>query len=571
MNVTFAYNGSSRLVDRGGGFQALQLVPNMWRDPVSFDAPLRQPLRFREAVSALHDTVISDLRFKKRDKTAYLQWKKDQASREGQIRTQAYNAALAEIAAKRNAVVGTDLEKRYNTARKHYWEARLRYSDYLLKHNQELWRMLVPCDPIVTVANDVIFFECFSADESTYGCLTVNREDGFGRSDDVKCGTTNVDYSWDLYRHFQTLRTYRETRFSINPESFAVQTQEAASHREEKIDLPEGWLRGLMQIQSGMTMPMGTVPLSREAVYSILAWLKRNKARKSPRAMRFELLPGKPPEIVIEPWEKRIISHATIYDGPPTPPIRVWGIRRLMVLARVLPLAERFEVSLLGTGLPSFWTAVMGEMHLTVGLSGWTTLDWSRGSAMDLYAPPAAPSPDMVNNVQAVVREAGAIALPQLQQRLNIDAAAAAESLRQLAHCGQVIFDLVTRQFRWRQIMPKALGEAELGPEHPELAAARQIMARGAADLTNRDYGSGNVMVLTGKVEGNIVEILVDADQRIKRGKCICSHYRHFGMKNGPCRHMIALRWRSSVGALEAYKHSSWYQERMKDEGTRMK
>jgi hypothetical protein len=279
--------------------------------------------------------------------------------------------------------------------------------------------------------------------------------------------------------------------------------------------------------------------------------------------MRFELLPGKPAEIVIEPWEKRIISHATIYDGPPTEPIRVWGIRRLMVLARVLPLAERFDVHLLGTGLPSFWTAVMGEMNLTVGLSGWTTLDWSRGSAMDLYAPPSAPAPDTINNVQAIVRENGAMTLSQVQQRLNLDAAEASEALRQLAHCGQVIFDLVTGQFRWRQIMPKALGEAELGPEHPEVAAARKLMERNAAELTNRDYGSGGVMVLSGKVEGNLVEIMVDADQRIKRGKCICSHYRHFGMKNGPCRHMIALRWRSTVGALEAYKHSSWYSRLM--------
>src|SRR5262249_23280794 len=162
-------------------------------------------------------------------------------------------------------------------------------------------------------------------------------------------GTTNVDYSWDLYHHFQALRTYRHTRFNIDPQGLEVKTAEAAGHREEKIDLPQGWLRGLMQIQSAMTMPGFVVPVSREAAYSILAWLKRNKARTSPRAMRFELVPGQPPQIVIEPWERRIISRATIYDGPPTEPIRIWGIKRLIVLARVLPLAERFDVRLLGT------------------------------------------------------------------------------------------------------------------------------------------------------------------------------------------------------------------------------
>jgi len=54
-------------------------------------------------------------------------------------------------------------------------------------------------------------------------------------------------------------------------------------------------------------------------------------------------------------------------------------------------------------------------------------------------------------------------------------------------------------------------------------------------------------------------EILVDADQRIRRGKCVCTYFRHFGMKNGPCRHMLALRWRSTVGALDAYRQSNWY------------
>lgn len=32
--------------------------------------------------------------------------------------------------------------------------------------------------------------------------------------------------------------------------------------------------------------------------------------------------------------------------------------------------------------------AFMGDMQLTLGLSGWTTNDWTRGSALDLLAPP---------------------------------------------------------------------------------------------------------------------------------------------------------------------------------------
>lgn len=60
MNLRFAYLGQSRL-DQSNSGQVLSLAPNLAREPVSFDAPLLQPLRFREAISALHDVVISDL------------------------------------------------------------------------------------------------------------------------------------------------------------------------------------------------------------------------------------------------------------------------------------------------------------------------------------------------------------------------------------------------------------------------------------------------------------------------------------------------------------------------------
>jgi hypothetical protein len=563
--ATFAYSGHSRIVERGAGGsagQTFQLVPNLARDPVSFDAPLLKPLRFREAMSALHDCVISDLRFRKKDKAAYQEWKKNEGRRSATIRGEALRAATAEILAKRDVPVAPDFLHTYERARKKYWNARQAYSNYLIRHEPALWRQLMPCDPVITVADDVVFFECFSADESSYGCLTVDRSDGFGRSDQVQFGTTNVDYSWELYHHFQALRSYRETRFRIDPRGFEVATTDRTDYREEKIDLPTSWLRGFMQIQAAMGTPgVAKVELSREAVYSILAWVKRHKAKTSPRAIRFELLPGQSPRLVLEPWEIPIVSYATRYDGPQAEPIRVWGGRRLMTLARVLPLAEKFEVYLLGTGLPHFWVARMGEMRLVLGLSGWTANDWTRGSALDLLAPPAAPSPDLITNVCAVLRQNRAMTLEAIQAAVGSDPATTAAALRHLANAGQVIYDLVANVYRWRQIMPKALGEAEIGAEHPELIGARQLMEQNRVTLETREElpTQRGAYVLTGKAESKPVEILLDSDQRIKRGKCVCGYFRQYALKNGPCRHMLALRWRATVGALETYRQSSWY------------
>ncbi len=547
MKVSFAYLGRSAILESStGNERTLSMMPNLTREKVSFDAPLLHPLRFREAMSALHDVVINDLRYQPRDKTAYEEWKKQQVAARQAMYRRELERAKKDLAEKRSVTPAPPgFEQLFERTRKRYWNARFKLADLLRREDPELWRWLMPCDPVITVADDVVFFECFSADESSYGCLSVSRE-GFGKDSAVQMGTTNVDYSWDLYHHFQSLRSYRATRFVIDPTGFEVQTGAAPAYREEKIDLPGGWLRGFMTTQEAMGMPGLTVSLSREAVYSILAFLKRHKAKASPRAVRFELLPGLPPTIVLEPWEQRIVSHGTVYTGPATEPIRIWGARRLLVLARLLPLAERFDVQLLGTGLPSYWVALMGEMHLTLGLSGWTTNDWTRGSALDLLAPSATITAGLLSRVHQVLQEKRSMSLAQVQAATLASAPAATAALRRLAFAGQVIHDLPNKVYRFRQIMPMALDEAQLGPENPELSEARHLMLTSNATMESMERTERGALV-TGKVESTPVEIVIDLDGRIRRGKCLCGHFRQYGIRNGPCRHMIVLRSLSSA------------------------
>ena len=560
MNVKFAYLGRSELKASPSG-QILNLEPNLAREPISFDAPLLQPLRFREAISALHDVVISDLRFQPRDKTAYEEWKKSERSRVMSLRQQTYQTAKKEILSRREEAVPPDLEKQYGHYRNIYWNARQKYSSYLLKHDQELWRMMMPCDPVITVAEDVVFFECFSADESSYGCLTVNRERAFGKSSETRFGTTNVDYSWDLFNHFQALRSYRETRFKVDPAGFSVATEGHAEYREEKIDLPPGWLRGFMQTQAAMTLPSRRVTLTREAVYSILAFLKRHKARKSPRALRFEMVAGKPPALVLEPWEQRVPVH-----GEPlrtsSESIRIWGRQRLLALSRLLPLAEKFDVYLLGTGLPSFWVADMGDMKLTLGLSGWTANDWTRGSALDLLAPPAQPSQELISRVAQFMKEKRAAAFADIDLNAGSQPAQTAAALNRLAQTGQLIHDLPNALYRWRQIMPMALGEAELGPENEELSASKELLVRKKVKIDSRTEAPSG-FVVTGVAEGKPVELFLNNDGLIKRGKCVCSHHFKFGIRAGPCRHLLALRTLAMRETESAVENSlaGWYQQ----------
>ena len=557
MEMTLAYRGHSAIVPAAGGL-AVSLAPNLRRDRVSFTAALRQPLRFREAMSALHDIVVSDLRYKPRDKSAYIRYQAEQQQRESDLRQAAARDVKDDLAAARMERVSAALETDYRQRRKEYWAARQQYSNYLLRHDPELWRLLMPCDPVITVAPDVLFFECFSGDESSYGCLTVARE-AFAEERDVALGTTNVDYSWPLYEHFQKLRSYRATRFAIDPTGFEVRTQEAEQYREEKIDLPASWLRGFMQLQAAMSLPMRRVPISREGLYGAIAFLRRHRAAKSPRALRFELQPGTPVALVLEPWEQRITLHGTPYEGTRAETVRVWGRDRLRVLARLLPLLEGADAYLLGSGLPSFWVVRMGEMRLILGMSGWTSNDWTGSTSLDQLAPPVQVEEADLGRIAAAFRTDPVRQFDQLRHATRLADATLAAGLNRLALLGQVIHDLPERVYRWRQIMPAALSLGQIGAESPETAAGRDLVARRQVSLRRDEPTPAGLRLLAGKVGDRKIEMLLDGDGRIVRGQCTCSHHFKGGLRRGPCRHLQALR-RVALGEQAPPTLARWYE-----------
>jgi hypothetical protein len=559
------YSGRSQLKSSGSGQRILEMAPNLARDRVAFDAALKDPLRFREAISALHDVVINDLTFKPRDKSAYEAWKVQQRQLENSIRREARERTRDELQSAGMGKPSRDLKRQYSSALKRYWQARRQLNQHLRTHNEDLWRKLMPYDPVITVADDVVFFECFSTDESSYGCLSVDRDGCFGATNDVSFGTTNVDYSWDLYHNFQSLRTYRETRFNINPDGFDLQTSDRQDYREEKIELPDGWLRGFMQLQAAMGLPMRKVSLGVDCVYSLLAFLKRNRAATSPRAIRFELADGKAPALVLEPWEKRIESPSSVYHGLADEPIRIWGRRRLLTLARLLPLATSVDVHLLGTGLPSFWVVHMGNMRLTLGLSGWTTNDWTRGSAVNTLLPSKQPGEQLVASAAETVSQQRAMTLSNLAGGLSASLSDSAAAMNQLALRGQVIFDLASSQFRWRQVLPMALSDREMGAPHPETAAAAELLHRGEVAVKSEQQAPRGGIIVTAKAGNQNCELLIDGDGMVKKGSCKCSWHYKFGIRNGLCRHLQAIR--DVVWTLAQDGTDDWYEKRLKWSG----
>ena len=74
MEFNYAYKGNTSVGDRGSSTQ-MSFSPDTKRPPTYFIGELYQNVAFREAISALHKVVVSDLRYQPKDKSKYKEWR----------------------------------------------------------------------------------------------------------------------------------------------------------------------------------------------------------------------------------------------------------------------------------------------------------------------------------------------------------------------------------------------------------------------------------------------------------------------------------------------------------------
>lgn len=473
------------------------------RGPVGLRGTVKTPALFRDALMTAFDVLGSDLRYKRKDLATYLAY----------------------------------LTKQGKKATKEIWEAQKKFLEQQLGNEEQPKHVL---EPVVTVSPDELSLEVFSRDESSYARLSLpsavfeNREAAHGTA------TLNVDEAF--IARFERMRSWQPVGLEVTNrgEPTAAQTKQ----------VPWAWLRNFVQVQSAATLPGAVAELAPIDLYNLLFVLRTRAAKKPPRGLRFELVPGAQPRIVIEPFDIVLECHGAPYAGKTPRVVRIFGRQRLLSLGRALPHVKGIKVHLLGAGLPVFWTLDFGADRgaLTVGYTGWTDSGWSSASAFDALMPPAS-AEALSEKAHGTLLTRGPTSFDDLVKALNAPAKDVRAALQLECLKGRVLFDLVKGVYRPRQLLdaPIDVSLIRYGGEREKLAH-RLLDGAGTVKLTKtHDLGSEGTE-LTGEVEDLEARrtftpgFTLDPEGRVRGASCTCLHFKRSGTREGPCEHLLALR-----------------------------
>ncbi len=549
MEITqnYARPGNATLDARG---MHLDLPAELARPGVHLDAMVKDSLAYARVMLALYEVVTGDLRAKPKDHAAYQAWvaeryleEMEDEVRECAAKTPALTARRKELSAQVGALSTQTRHLEYLAFGSVFYAQKRKYFDWLYKHDMDAWYVL---DPVVSVHPDVVLFEVFSQDESSYGRVTVPTEslDTFG---ETRYGTTNIDYSRALADEIRRIRSYRPAFLEIGAEGVSVATG-AGSALEKKIDLPPTWVRGFLQVQSASAFGAVDLELSAATLAEVLSVLRRHREKESPRSLRFAIAPGEKPKITIEPWNIVVQEAVHVYTGDYRGEIRLWGRRRLLVVEDLLPHADRVQVRLLGGGMPSYWTITQKGMRFDLGLSGWTKNDWAQAARFDLLAATSDATPEQIAQVENVLAEYLTLAPSQLAQRMRIPQDAATNILQKCCARGQAMYDHVTGVYRWRPLLTFPIQLPETDQDKRMAQAKRIVDAKGVTWTEKPAPPSRPARIRCEAMvrqdarsrKEQAVTLEIDADGRVQYAQCDCSFFRRDKLRKGPCPHILA-------------------------------
>ncbi len=491
--------GAGPSVEQKDDALSLFLPTDAVRGEAQLTAVLKRPGVVRDALVTMGDILAQDLRRKASDRSDYLAY----------------------------------VLKQGRKATKELWEAQKRFLEdkYAVDEDDE-----GPLDPVLHIDSRGVSLEVFSADESAYARLHLHA-DAY-ESSEMSPGTTHIPLDGDVVGALGRVRSYRTTTLRLG----------SASGGEAKArKVPYRWARAFAQVQAASTLPAAVFQIAPVDLYNVLLTLRMQKAKKPPRALRYELVPGEAPRLVLEPWDLVLQGHGGTYEGDRPMVVRTWGRRRLQVLSRLLPHAKSVQVMLFGAGLPAYYVIDLGDASLTLALSGWTDAGWAGVATFDLLVAQNADDV-LTQRILKTVTDAPK-SLDALIEETGRGRDEVRQSLLMLMQRGLILHDVARSEFVGRPLFTAPLDDEKLKYRDAREAEAHRLLeTEGAVRLTKVHDLAGEGVRIEGEVEDAKAHrvyktaFTLDREGRTRDPSCTTPQFRRSGMKEGPTVPMLALR-----------------------------
>lgn len=499
--VRVRYADATDPVAEGDSFH-LRIPTDGVRADCRLVADLQRPGVVRDALLTMGEILTSDLRFRPRSRADYLAYLLAQGKR---VTQEVWNAQREFLAAK----YGESAEEE------------------------------APLDPVLTVDERGISLEVFSTDESAYARLWL-KAGGAYKAREVQAGTSHVRLDGRVLAALGRLRSYRSSSLELSP------TPEGDGE-EQRFNVPMRWIRAFGQVQSASTLPLRSFQISPVDLYNVLLTLRQRRARTSPRALRYELVPGERPRLVLEPWEQVIEATGAPYEGAMPMVVRTWGRKRLSVLARLLPHAKAVTIHLVGPGLPAYYVLDLGDAELTLALSGWTDAGWAGITTFDLLD--AGTIDELLARKVAESLQAGPKTIEELAEQMGRPTTDLRPVLLHHMQRGVIVHDIVHKRFAFRSLLVDPPTPEVLRFRDAREAEAHRLLATADAVRLTRVHDLGSEGT---KIEGEVddpqahrsykTSFSLDREGRTVDASCTSPQFRRSGVREGPTVPMIALR-----------------------------
>jgi hypothetical protein len=380
----------------------------------------------------------------------------------------------------------------------------------------DAWRM---ADPVVTTESEWLRLECFSSDGGVYARVDLP-PDAFEEGDLGSEGTTNVDFGPEFGAHLSRLRPGRAAALEVAEDSLTLAT-DTGTVVERKVNLPDRWVRGFLQVQAISRAAQPRFGLEKVAARRLLANLGRNEAG----GQAFVTPDG-------EVLRRRPAS---------TSAVEVHGLTRLKLLARISPHVDRLSLWSANDAGPSFWSAQLGGARVLLGLSSEIQHGFS-GDGEALFSTRAKIDDDLVAAARFVAERAKRLTVDDLARLLEVGPGVAGQLVDLLGEQGVLGYDLPEGRYYWRHL-PYVARTGFIA--QPRDAHARRLVDASRVQIERRVEVDGGLRA-EGWVQGDHgryrVLAVTDAEGVLRDGDCTCQWILDHRLRRGPCKHILALR-----------------------------